>query len=116
MRQLIIQAPRRCGQIVFDLAITHQGINLSQVEAISNENEIDLVTVYLPNRAVEEFLEKLQDIPNVHITLLPSGVMALRLPANEAPKQVKQVQIRSPIEIFLSGLQSIGSMSLSKKS
>ncbi|MEB3309124.1 MAG: DUF389 domain-containing protein [Snowella sp.] len=109
MRQLIIQVPRSDGKKVFDLAIAHQGVNLSQVEAISNENEIDLVTIHLPNRAVEDFLEKLQDIPNVHTTLFPSGVIALRPPADEAPKQVKQVQVRSPIEIFLSGLQSVGS-------
>jgi uncharacterized hydrophobic protein (TIGR00271 family) len=109
MRQLIIQVPRSCGKKVFDLATTHQGVNLSQVEAIAGKDAIDLVTVYLPNRAVEEFLEQLQDLPKVHITLLPSGVMALRPPANEAPEQVKQVQVRSPIEIFLSGLQSVGS-------
>ena len=109
MRQLIIQVPRDCGKEVFDLATTHQGVNLSQVEAISGEDAIALVTVHLPNRAVEEFLEQIQDLPDVHITLLPSGVMALRPPADEAPEQVKQVQVRSPIEIFLSGLQSVGS-------
>ena len=35
--------------------------------------------------------------------------MALETPAHEAPEQVKQVQVRSPLEIFLSGLQSVGS-------
>ncbi|MDX2232230.1 MAG: DUF389 domain-containing protein [Leptolyngbyaceae cyanobacterium bins.349] len=109
MRQLIIQVPRGCGQKVFDLATTHQGVNLSQVEARSGEEAIALVTVHLPNGAVEAFLEQIQDLPDVHITLLPTGVMALRPPANQAPEQVKQVQVRSPIEIFLSGLQSVGS-------
>lgn len=109
MRQLIIQVPRDCGKKVFDLATTHQGVNLSQTEAMSGEDAVDLVTVHLPNRAVEEFLEQIQDLPNVHITLLPSGVIALRPPADKAPEQVKQVQVRSPIEIFLSGLQSVGS-------
>ncbi|MBD2465491.1 DUF389 domain-containing protein [Oscillatoria sp. FACHB-1407] len=109
MRQLIIQVPRGCGKKVFDLATTHQGVNLSQTEAMSGEDAIDLVTVHLPNRAVEEFLEQIQDLPDVHTTLLPSGVIALRPPADEAPEQVKQVQVRSPIEVFLSGLQSVGS-------
>jgi len=35
--------------------------------------------------------------------------IALRPPASEAPQQVKNVTSRSPIEIFLSGLQSVGS-------
>jgi uncharacterized hydrophobic protein (TIGR00271 family) len=109
MRQLFVQVPHGNGKKVFDLAKAHQGVNLSQVEANSGDGAIDLVTVHLPNQQVEEFLEQIQDLPNVHITLLPSGVMALRPPATEAPKQVKQVQVRSPIEIFLSGLQSVGS-------
>ncbi|MGG6295120.1 DUF389 domain-containing protein [Leptolyngbya sp. AN02str] len=109
MRQLIVQVPRGCGKRIVDLASTHQGVNFSLVEANSEGDAIDLVTVHLPNRSIEMFLEDIQELPNVHTTLLPSGVMALRPPASEAPKQVKQVQIRSPIEVFLSGLQSVGS-------
>ncbi len=35
--------------------------------------------------------------------------MALKPPASEAAQQVKDVEHRSPIEVFLSGLQSVGS-------
>lgn len=41
--------------------------------------------------------------------VIRSGVMALRSPPSEAPKQVKNVKECSPIEIFLGGLQSVGS-------
>jgi len=109
MRQLILQVPRGSGKRVIDLAEKHQGTNLSQVEAISGEDEIDLVTVYLPNRHIEDFLEKIQDLPDVHTSMLPTGVMVLKPPSHEAPRQVKNVQPRSPIEVFLGGLQSIGS-------
>lgn len=109
MRQLIVQVPRGSGQQVLGLARKLKGSNLSQVEANSGEMQIDLVTVYLANRQIEEFLEKIQDLPDVHTTILPTGVMVLKPPASEAPQQVKNVQDRSPIEIFLSGLQSIGS-------
>jgi hypothetical protein len=65
--------------------------------------------VHISNREVEGFLEQLQDLPKVHITLIPTGVMALQPPASEAAQQVVNVEERSPIEIFLSGLQSVGS-------
>ncbi|MGC1394392.1 MAG: DUF389 domain-containing protein, partial [Coleofasciculaceae cyanobacterium] len=61
------------------------------------------------NQKVEEFLDKLEALPDLHITLNPRGVIALEPPANEAPQQVTNVQPRSPIEIFLAGLQSVGS-------
>lgn len=43
------------------------------------------------------------------MTLLPSGVMALHPPSEQAAEQVTQVEFRSPVEVFLSGLQSVGS-------
>ena len=73
MCKLMVQMPGSCGKKVFDLAKTHRGANLSQAEAISSEDAIDWVTVYLPNQQAEEFLEQIQDLPNIHITLLPSG-------------------------------------------
>lgn len=109
MRQLIVQVPQGNGKKVLKLAQTLQGVNLSQVEGVSDQETIDLVTVYLPNRQVEEFLEQIQDFPNTHITLLPTGVIALRPPADQAPQQVINVSPRSPVEVFLSGIQSIGS-------
>ena len=50
-----------------------------------------------------------KDLPDLSFTLLPTGVMALHPPANAAAEQVTKVEERSPIEIFLSGLQSTGS-------
>lgn len=109
MRQLTVQVPQGNGDKVLQLAESLDGVNLSQVEAMAGETAIDLVTLYLPNQKVEAFLEQIQDLPNVHITLLPTGVITLRPPADEAPQQVTNVGSRSPIEVFLSGLQSIGS-------
>jgi uncharacterized hydrophobic protein (TIGR00341 family) len=54
-------------------------------------------------------LGELEDLPELHVTLIPRGVMPLQPPANEAPEQVTSVEPRSPIEIFLAGLQSVGS-------
>ncbi|WGV28743.1 DUF389 domain-containing protein [Halotia branconii] len=109
MRQLIIQVSRGHGQAVLDLAKSHGGQNLSQIAAQDCDELIDVVMVHVSNRQVEKLLAELEELPKVHITLLPSGVIPLQPPVSEAPEQVKDVEARSPIEVFLSGLQSVGS-------
>ncbi|MBD2534227.1 DUF389 domain-containing protein [Nostoc flagelliforme FACHB-838] len=108
MRQLIIQVPRGNGKAVIDIAKSHNGTNLARFEA-NAEEPIDVVIVHVSNGEVGKVLEKLQDLPKVQITLIPTGVMTLQPPASEAAQQVVDVEERSPIEIFLSGLQSVGS-------
>lgn len=109
MRQLLVQVPRGCGQKVLDIAKACNGANLAQFEATGKDEPLDVVIVHVSNGKVEELLEKLEPLPNLHITLLPRGVIALQPPADSAPQQVKSVEARSPIEVFLSGLQSVGS-------
>lgn len=108
MRQLLIQVPCGCGKTVLQKAQACQGTNLAQWQTMG-DNPQDLVLVHVSNQRVESLLEALQDLPELEITLMPRGVMALHPPAGQAAEQVKQVEDRSPIEIFLAGLQSVGS-------
>ncbi|MGH7998006.1 MAG: TIGR00341 family protein, partial [Brasilonema sp.] len=108
MRQLIIQVPRGNGEAIIEIAKSHNGTNLLWFEASAND-PIDVAIVHVSNQKVGKFVDQLQDLPKVHITLIPTGVMALQPPASEAPQQVVDVEERSPIEILLSGLQSVGS-------
>jgi uncharacterized hydrophobic protein (TIGR00341 family) len=108
MRQLMIQVPRGNGKAVIDIAKSHNASNLARFEGNADE-PIDVVIVHVSNREVGKVLDELQDLPKVHITLIPTGVIALQPPASQAPQQVVDVEERSPIEIFLSGLQSVGS-------
>lgn len=109
MRQLLIQTPPGKGNQVLEIAKQHQGINLSQFEAQGNTGKIDVVIIHISNAKLENLLNQLEPIPELHITLNPRGVMTLQPPPEEAPQQVLQVQERSPIEVFLAGLQSVGS-------
>ncbi|HEY9737249.1 MAG TPA: DUF389 domain-containing protein [Trichocoleus sp.] len=108
MRQLLIQVPSGCGETVRQKAKACQGTNLALWQAAGDE-PLDMVLVHVSNQKVEPLLEALQELPSLKITLLPTGVMALHPPAQEAARQVTQVEERSPIEIFLAGLQSVGS-------
>ncbi|MDY6781383.1 MAG: TIGR00341 family protein [Cyanobacteriota bacterium] len=109
MRQLLVRVPRGGGKQVLEIAEAHGGANLMQFEANTSQNPVDAVVVHIPNEKVEDLLAQLENIPDLHITINPRGVMALRPPSSEAAEQVTQVQERSPIEVFLGGLQSVGS-------
>jgi uncharacterized hydrophobic protein (TIGR00271 family) len=111
MRQLMIQAPSGRGKEVIETARSHGGVNLIRFEAASPAHPVDVVMIYISNHKVEKLLGDLEAIPDLHINLNPRGVMALQPPPSEAPEQVTQVQERSPIEVFLAGLQSVGSWS-----
>jgi uncharacterized hydrophobic protein (TIGR00271 family) len=82
---------------------------LAQWEATGREQPLDLVFIHVSNGKVEGLLGELEGLPNLHITLIPRGVIALQPPSDEAPQQVTNVEERSPVEVFLSGLQSVGS-------
>ncbi len=109
MRQLFIQVPSGEGKKVVEIAKDHEGANLLLFEASSNGEVVDAVIVHLANRKIEDFLAQLESIPQLKVTLIPRGVMTLQPPPEEAPQQVTQVSDRSPIEVFLAGLQSVGS-------
>lgn len=109
MRQLLIQVPSGHGKDVLDIAKNYDGANLAKFEATGSDGAIDLVIVHVSNGKVEGLIGDLEKLPNLHITLSPRGVIALQPPPGEAPQQVKNVETRSPLEVFLAGLQTIGS-------
>jgi uncharacterized hydrophobic protein (TIGR00271 family) len=109
MRQLLVQVPQGYGKTVLETAKACDGTNLATIEAMGVQQPLDLAFVHISNGKLEKLLEKLQDIPDLSFTLLPTGIMALHPPADAAAAQVTNVEERSPIEIFLSGLQSTGS-------
>ena len=108
MRQLLIEVQRGQGKTILSLAEKYQGANLSQLEANTIRGAIDLVIAYLPNGQVEKFLEEIEDFKELHVTLVPRGIMPLQPPVAEIPNEVIDVQSRSPLEVFLAGLQSVG--------
>ncbi len=109
MRQIIVVVPRGEGQNVLGMAQAHHGVNLTRFEANDGDGSVDMVFVHVSNQQVESLVGQLENIPNMRLTLLPTAVMALYPPPDSAPEQILEVQERSPIEIFLAGLQSVGS-------
>lgn len=88
-----------------------RGILVSAAHAAGDGNDVDVVVAHLPNSAVDGFIEEITgEVEDVHVSLLPQGVIALHPPPEEAPDEVLDVGARSPLEIVLSSLQSIGSL------
>jgi uncharacterized hydrophobic protein (TIGR00271 family) len=108
MRQLTIRVPRGEGGRIADIARGCGAGDIAVVAASAGEDSLDLVTFTIGNERVESVLGQLDEVPDAHVSFYPRGVIALR-PQGDGPGDVVDVQPLSPIEVYLSGLQSVGS-------
>lgn len=122
MRQMIVRVPRGCGERVLSLAREQGAVGTAGWEARADtgggedgggdgggDGAVDVVAMNLPNAQVEPMLKALEAVPDLHVSLPADGVIALSPPADQAPEQTIDIEPKSPIEVFLSGLQSVGS-------
>ncbi|WP_207496074.1 DUF389 domain-containing protein [Aridibaculum aurantiacum] len=109
MRPLFVQVNEGNGKKVMSIADSVDAKNISSWRASGSSKPMDVVVAYVSNKNVEKFIADVSEIEEAQITLFPQGVMAMYPPANDAPQQVTNIENRSPIEIFMAGLQSIGS-------
>jgi uncharacterized membrane protein len=110
VRAVTIHTPAGRGRDAERVARAHNAANIALTRAERDGEAINVLTAAVSNRRLGEFLADVEEeIDGVHALLAPQGVFALKPPPEEAPDQVIDVQIRSPIEIVLAGLQSIGS-------
>lgn len=88
MRRLIVQVPRGRGGEVLEVARASGGRILNRVEAEGDGGPLDLVSAHVPNAKVEEFVGRLEPLPDARVTLLPLGVLALEPLGSETPRGV----------------------------
>lgn len=106
MRQLILKIPKGNKKEVLKAVEEFKGKNTI---FLPNE-EHDVFFVYLPNKKVNDFLKRIDEFEEPEVNLIPRGVISMYPPASEAPDQVADVQAKSSLEIYLGGIQSVGSM------
>ena len=110
MRQLTIQVDKGYGQKVLAIACEHGSGNASLVSARSDRGPVEIVHALIQNNQVGDLLSALEtDLPSAEVSLLPTAVLSMSLPSDDIPKELKNTQSRSPLEVFLEGVQSIGS-------
>ncbi|MFZ0490261.1 MAG: DUF389 domain-containing protein [Salegentibacter sp.] len=106
MRQLILKLPKGHKEKILNTVEDFEGKNT--ISFPSGDEEVFIT--YLPNNKVNNFLEKIDDIESPQISLIPRGVITLYPPASESPQQVADVKPKSSLEIYLGGIQSVGSI------
>jgi uncharacterized hydrophobic protein (TIGR00271 family) len=109
MRQLLIRCPANASKRVTEVAQKHDGQRMSSLVADEDGAEQRLVVLHLPNDQVEDVIAELGGIPGLQIALAPQDVLLLEPPQTEAPSHLVRVRPLSPLEIYLAGLQSVGS-------
>jgi uncharacterized hydrophobic protein (TIGR00271 family) len=109
MRQLWVIADSGKGDSIIALAKKHNGANIIQFQGKDQEGEHDVVVINVANETVSDLFESLDQHDGVEITFFPHDVYPLSPPSSETPEQVTNVTHRSPMEVWLNGLQSIGS-------
>ncbi len=109
MRQVIVQVPAGNAARVVDASRRLDAMNVSHVRGEDDGGHpVDIVVVYLANHDVGKLLAALEALDDVHISMFTFPVLTLEPPASEVPQQVEDVTLRTPLEIYVSGLQSIG--------
>ncbi len=112
MRYLTIQVPVGYGQKALSIAHDHGGNSVSLTKAEAPQGTVETVQALLKNRDVSALLSAIEtDLPQAEIMLMPSAVLSISLPTSNIPQALTDVQPRSPLEVFLQGVQSIGSWS-----
>lgn len=106
MRQLILKLPKGNKEQVLDAVKEFNGKNTI---VLPNDGH-EIFYVYLPNESVNDFLKRIDEVEEPEVTLIPRGVISMYPPASEAPDQVADVQPKSSLEIYLGGIQSVGSI------
>ena len=109
MRRIEVQAPQGRGPEVLCLAEEHAAEAVAVAPGQGPEGALDLVYVHLPNAEVGAFLEALSAVDGARAILVPHSVLPLERPGAGVAENVKNVQLLSPLEVWLNGLQSIGS-------
>ncbi len=110
MRQLTIVVPADYGKQVLKMAADCDSYSQTMSSAQDLNGALDQVTVLLPNRRVGNLLAALEEqLPEAEVSLSPSAVLFLQLPSDDIPQEMTDVQPCSSLEVFLQGVQSIGS-------
>jgi uncharacterized hydrophobic protein (TIGR00271 family) len=109
VRRIEIEVPGGVGHRVVDAARHVQALDTRCWSAIDGDRRIDVVITHVPNDAVDALLRELQDLDEVRVAFLPMGTIVLQPPGHRLAGASMDVGTLGPFEVYLSGLQAIGS-------
>ena len=109
MRQLALTV--RSGEVnsTLDAAQRHGLTLFAQIDARERDEARQMLILEAPNERIEDFLADVENTSGLRALFAPQGIISLRPTASEPESQMLDIQPRSPLEVFLGALQSIGS-------
>ena len=110
MRQLILRVPPGKGESIARKAKEHGALSATWWSSNTVDGGEETVSMVLENRSVGQLLAKLGEMTDLTALLYPHEVITFRAPASQTPEELRDLQARSPLEIFLLSIQSIGSL------
>lgn len=111
MRQIAITVEPKAAEQAAQIAKQNGASIFAEIDAHQGDSPCRLLIVEVPNARVEDLFGALEAIEPLRASFLPSGILSLRPPSDEPESRMTDIQPRSPLEIFLGALQSIGSWS-----
>lgn len=108
MRQLQLTAPADARERLDELLDRHDAHAVRVWELASEATCVELT---LTNRDIGDFVDDVAGLGDVTITMAPQSVLTLVPGRDQAPEDLVDVEPLSPQEVFLAGLQSVGSWS-----
>ncbi len=109
MRQIAITVEPEAARQAKDLARVTGASIFAEIDARQGDDPRTLLILEVPNAQVEDLFGALESIEPLRASFLPGGILSLRPPSDEPESRMTDIQHRSPLEIFLGALQSIGS-------
>jgi len=109
MRNITIRLPEGKGEKCTEIAMAHNALGASHWTANNSGERVDIVSIQIRNESVEELLDIIEEFHPRSIILDPHEILLFQPPVSQASKFLLNLQHRSPIEVFLMGLQSISS-------
>lgn len=105
MRQVILESDLEDKAAILKAIDEHGGTNT----IILSENDTVSVMTFLPNDKLNDLLNNLSLMDQLRISVQSSGALALYPPQSDVPEKAVDVATKSSFEIYLNGIQSVGS-------
>lgn len=109
MRQLVIHVPPDARAEALDAAAAFDATNVAALDGSNGAEDLTVVMASVSNASVGPLIRRLEEIEGAQVTFQPSGVIPLHGPWDDLSDQAADPDPRSALEVYLGGLQSIGS-------
>jgi uncharacterized membrane protein len=108
VRQLFIEVPTGRADELTDILERHEVLAIWRVDMEYEDSETQLVIMHTSNGCVDDVLNDLREIDGTKVTFNPDDMLVFTPPYTETTTEVIDLDRRSPVEVYLDGLQSLG--------